>query len=201
MEWKILVTLAIMLLAALAFVSRTPEVASFFGYYYSFVSPSPPNVSFALVASSYGNITFTAANSRIEIEPKDSSLSVAGGALSASNVTLLGFRGTMSARGSEASLDGTVRTMEAGGAVVAYDNAPVKGTVKFVRLYAANVSLPLIAEELDGTIVVKGTLITLVNDTVKLVSPVGDVTLTDNLMMSGFAKRIELPKAGIVATE
>ncbi len=201
MQWKMLVTLAIILAAALVLVARTPEVSAFFGYYYSFVSPGPPNASFTLVASSYGNMTFTAANSRIEIAPESTSLVVAGGALSASNVTLLGFRGTVSAHGNDASLDGTVRTLEADGASITYDSAPVKGTVSFTRLYAANVSLPFLVSEIDGSIVVKGTEIKLVNDTVKLISPVGDITLQNGFVMSGFAKRIELPKAGIIATE
>ena len=201
MDWKIIATLAIVMAIGVAIVSRTPEVSRFLEDMYSYVSPLPGNVTFALNAAYSGNVTLDAVNSSVEILPASLSLEIAGGALeSRSRVTLSGFRGTVNVHENSAEIDGTADAIDAGGAIIRYSSGPVKGIAEFSALSVAGVAMRSLSVNVSsGTLDADGKNTSLNSGVIAILSPSADYAFSGGTMYAkGIARRIEVPSSGII---
>jgi hypothetical protein len=197
MNWKIVLTASIILIAAFVLVARTPEVTGFFISIYDYVDVKPANVSFSYSTEDYENLTLSSENSEIFITPINIELNIPGGNFTTDrSVALSDFRGTITIRKNTAEFEGTIKKLATSDFSLNYDNQFITGRSTFDSLSVENTSMPFLISK-EGTMIVKGTTIDLSNEEVKITTLYGNFTFGSGLTINGRASKIEIPDSGL----
>jgi hypothetical protein len=198
-NWKLIVTVIILLGIVAFFAYTQPSVQGFFvsvkDKIFSFMGRTEErNISFSLVAE-YSNISFKD-SVNMTIQPVLFSADIRYMNIRTSDTIAMDFSGSGMIEKNSLRLDGVTNNIEIGNSSIALNEASVVSNCTFNSLVIENLELKELMLT-DGFLTVKGTE-TEFSDTIEISNLEGRFEFSDKLRIEGLAGRILIPEADMV---
>jgi hypothetical protein len=200
-NWKLIVTVIIILGIVAYFISTETSVQGFFksmkDRLYAFIgytATEERNISFSLTAE-YGNISFKD-DVNLTIQPVSFSAGMTYMNIETSDTVSMDFSGTGEISGRSLNLDGFIYKLEIANSSMTFKKASIESASSFEKLIIDKLELDKL-ELRDGSLVVKGTE-TRFSDQIEIYNLEGSFEFSDKLKIDGLAGRISIPEADIV---
>lgn len=203
-DWKIVVTIIIVMALAAGYVGTNPTVSGFFdaigGKLSSLTGSSQSGVEFTLKTGNYANIEFSAKNpTNITVAGSTTATLSTGTIKTNKSMSIYNFTGSGSIRGNELILNGKIGKIELPEITVA-----VQETISSNSTFTSMSADYLTAKDITikgttGTLAARGATTQFSGD-ITITSPSGSFEFYKNnvvFALSGSASRISIPSAGI----
>ncbi len=203
MVWKILATIMITLIILAVLLSSNPQIAGFFskifgGFSDVIETEETRNVQFSIFLGRYDKIAYDSSRMvNISINAKRFETKIANVDVNATgkDISITNYRGKIEINGKNITLDGRFEALLLPG-VASFPSSTIAISTEFNTAKLDNFGPKELVMNTTGLLVV-GSSENRFNGTIKIESALGTFNLGNNLTISGRAKKISIPGAGI----
>ncbi len=203
LNWKVIITVFIVLGFLLVMLTTNPDVSSFFEsmkdkffgmFGYVAEDDVPRNLSFYINVSSYDGIAVNTGRP-VNISLDGEFLAdIKNGHVESSTVKITNFKGYCKIEYHKLDLDGRFEKMEIANDSVSFEASTIKSNATFTKLTISNLVLAdLDMDSATGSLFIRGAETKLSGQSVKIKNPLGTFEFNNGLKAIGFASRISIP--------
>ena len=198
MDWKIIATVFTVFAILLIFLSSTPYVSGFFSSIGNRLALNgQERLLITAEMSSYSHLSLRSRNATIAIDSQNFTARLGSGNINTSRgVVVRGYSGTISIDGNNLALKGELAMLELSGVNITQKTS-INSQSAFSRLVIENAEAESAAFAGNGSMTLKNTAMSIVNDTLEIKNLLGKIELAGAAKFSGSASTIRIADAGI----